>query len=120
MANAIVPNMNDIVRPFASAPTSAASSNTRTDTSAQANKPFVIEASIISSVNAAPLPALGAETRWDEDKSQRVTEKAKVYNPDDESQYIEVERLTKAVMTDNQTGKRYTLRFAKWDDGRKG
>jgi hypothetical protein len=120
MANAIVPNMNDIVRPFVSAPTPAASSNTRTDSNAQTNKPLVIKASINSSVDASPLPALGAETKWTEDGSQRVTEKAKVYNPDDETQYVEVERLKECTMIDVATNKKYKMRFADWDSGRKG
>lgn len=118
MAGAIVPNMNEIVRPFVSAPISESSASSRTDSTTTTVPQLAISASIGTSVDAAALPSLGVQTKWNEDKSQRQTEKAKVYNPDDDSQYVEVERMTSAVFTDNQTGKTYTLQFAKWDDGR--
>lgn len=108
--------MNDIVRPFVSAPVASPGADSRTDTSTTSIPQLVINASILTNVDAAALPSLGVQTKWDEDKSQRQTEKTKVYNPDDDSQYVEVERMTSAVFTDNQTSKTYTLQFAKWDD----
>jgi hypothetical protein len=55
-----------------------------------------------------------------EDKSRRVTEQVRVENPNDSTQYVEVERIKKTVMTDTQTGREFTLRFANWDKDRKG
>lgn len=43
---------------------------------------------------------------WVEDS--RKTEKVKVYNPDDDSQFIEVERINQLVMKDKNTGNKWT------------
>jgi len=45
-------------------------------------------------------------TTWVEDS--RKTETVKVYNPDDRSQFIEVERINQLVMKDKNTGNKWT------------
>lgn len=45
-------------------------------------------------------------TTWAEDS--RKTETVKVYNPDDHSQFIEVERINQLVMKDKTTGNKWT------------
>ena len=52
------------------------------------------------------------KSRWAEES--RTTEQVKVYNPDDKSQYITVERINKLTMKDAVTGQTWT-----WDRNRK-
>lgn len=45
--------------------------------------------------------------RFTEVSGSRVTEKVKVTNPQDSSQFVEVERINKVVMRDNVTGEQW-------------
>lgn len=51
----------------------------------------------------------GAKTkpvRWTEES--RSTEKVKIYNPDDNTQFVEIERINKLTMQDGVTGESWT------------
>lgn len=51
-------------------------------------------------------------SRWSE--QSRVTETVRVFNPDDHSQFVDVERINKLSMRDNVTGEAWS-----WDRERK-
>lgn len=59
------------------------------------------------------------KVEWEEDKDKRQTETVRIEQEDNPENWVEVERVQKAVMTDRQTGKEFTLKFAAWDKGRK-
>lgn len=46
----------------------------------------------------------GFNAEWLEDKSRRETETVRVTNPDDEEQYVDVERINQAVFKRRATG----------------
>jgi hypothetical protein len=51
--------------------------------------------------SVAPAPDISqfkVKITWDEDEDKRKTEKIRVTNPDDPSQYIDVERIKQMVM----------------------
>jgi hypothetical protein len=56
----------------------------------------------------------GFKAEWKEDKSQRITEKVRVENPDDAQQYVEVERMKQAVFKNTGTSKSMILKFDTW------
>lgn len=58
------------------------------------------------------------KVEWEEDKSKRVTETVRIEQEDNPENYVEVERVQSAVMTDKQTGRTMSLKFASWDKGR--
>jgi hypothetical protein len=59
------------------------------------------------------------KVEWEEDKSKRVTETVRIEQEDNPENYIEVERVQSATLSDKQTGKTFTMKFASWDKGRK-
>lgn len=56
----------------------------------------------------------GFDVRWEEDKSRRETETVRVENPEDESQYVEIERINKAVFKQRSTGQEIQIGID-WD-----
>lgn len=44
---------------------------------------------------------------WEE--SDRVTEVVRVYNPNDKSQYVDIQRINKLTMKDKKTGSKWTF-----------
>ena len=53
----------------------------------------------------APPPYVqGFTAEWIEDKTQRITENVRVTNPDDDSQFVELERIKKMVIKNNVNG----------------
>jgi hypothetical protein len=55
---------------------------------------------------------------WEEDKSRRETEIVRIEQEGKPENYVEVERVQVAVMTNNQTGEEFRMRFADWARGR--
>ncbi len=55
---------------------------------------------------------------WQEDGDKRVTETVRIEQEGKPENYVEVERVQQATMTDEQTGKTFTLKFADWARGR--
>ena len=47
---------------------------------------------------------------WDEDKSRRKTETVRITNPDDNQQYIDVERIKQMVLKNAATGEEITIK----------
>jgi hypothetical protein len=59
-----------------------------------------------------PAPAtLGFTVEWTEDKSRRVTETVRVTNPDDDDQFIDVERIQKMVLKNNRNGEEIPIKL---------
>lgn len=56
---------------------------------------------------------------YEEVKDERETEIVRIEDPDDPNIYVEVERMKKATFTDEQSGRKMSLKFANWDDGRR-
>ena len=61
-----------------------------------------------------------AKNSWDEDPSMRVTELVRVENPDDPTQYVEIERIKQTEFQKRGTGERIRMNGINWDAGRKG
>lgn len=61
----------------------------------------------------------GYNANWVEDKSRRETETVRVENPDDPDQYVEIERINKAVFKRRATGEEMQIGI-EWDKGRGG
>ncbi len=58
------------------------------------------------------------KVEWEEDASKRVTEVVRIEQEDNPENWVEVERVQSAVMTDRQTGRTINFKFAPWDKGR--
>ena len=61
----------------------------------------------------APAPDIGrfeVKIDWDEDKSRRKTETVRITNPDDERQYIDVERIKQMVLKNSASGEEITIK----------
>lgn len=59
-----------------------------------------------------PVPAtMGFTTEMVEDKSRRVTESIRVENPDDSSQFVEIERIKSTVFKDQANGKEIPIKM---------
>lgn len=61
-----------------------------------------------------PDPIESFKADWKEDKASRVTQNVRVENPDDSSQYVEVQRLLSTTFKNEDTGKKMNLKFAPW------
>jgi len=59
------------------------------------------------------------KVEWEENKDKRVTETVRIEQDDNPENFVEVERVQSAMMTDAQTGKSFTIKFASWDKARK-
>jgi hypothetical protein len=66
-------------------------------------------------VTAPPPATMGFTVTWEEDKSRRETEKVKVTNKDDESQFIELERIKNMTIKNNITGEEIPIKMD-WGD----
>ncbi|MCK1668617.1 hypothetical protein [Bradyrhizobium sp. 153] len=51
----------------------------------------------------------GFNASWIEDKSRRQTETVRVQNPDDDTQYVDIERINKAVFKRRATGEELAI-----------
>lgn len=61
---------------------------------------------------AEPDPtSFGITVSWEEDKSRRVSEKVRVENPDDSTQYVEIERIKQMVFKNRGTGQELPLKM---------
>lgn len=59
-----------------------------------------------------PAPVtLGFQVEWQEDHSRRVTDQVRVENPDDPSQFVEVERIKSTVFKNSKTGEELPLKL---------
>jgi hypothetical protein len=56
---------------------------------------------------------------WSEDVDKRVTETVRIEQEDNPDNFVEVERVQSATMTDARTGRSLTMKFADWDRGRR-
>src|SRR4051794_16895094 len=50
-----------------------------------------------------PVWGIAVQVEWREDKSRRVTNKVRIENPDDSDQFVEVERIKRAVFVNTMT-----------------
>lgn len=57
----------------------------------------------------------GFTAQWEEDRTQRVTETIKVANPNDEDQFVEIERIKETVLVNNISGEFFPIRM-NWAD----
>lgn len=90
----------------------------------QSALPDVPEDGVISIVgksdgkyNEGPSPGasnFSTNESYTEDRSGRVTEQVRVANPDDESQYVMVERMKAAKFKNERTGDEMSLNFGSW------
>lgn len=55
-------------------------------------------------IEEPPPATMGFTIEWIEDKRRRVTEKVRVENPDDPSQFVELERIKSTVFKNNKSG----------------
>lgn len=63
--------------------------------------------------SVAPAPDIGSfkvTIDWKEDKSRRKTETVRISNPDDEQQYIDVERIKEMVLKNSATGEEIAIK----------
>ena len=68
------------------------------------NMVLVIEGNAEGKYQEEPSPVfLGYEGKWDEDPSRRVTDTVRITNPDDTSQFVDVERIKKMVIVNDKT-----------------
>jgi len=104
--------MESIVRPFIAPDAFTARKNVpaQKDSDAPEESKLEWKGGQSSTYSEAPAPYVqGYTVEWEEDKSQRVTEKVRVENPDDSSQYVELERIKKTVFRHNLTGEEMPL-----------
>lgn len=57
--------------------------------------------------------------QWEENVEKRVTETVRIEQEDNPDNFVEVERVQSTQLTDAQTGKTFSIKFASWDKGRK-
>lgn len=65
-------------------------------------------------VDEPPPVALGFNAEWVEDIDRRVTDTVRVENPDDASQFVEIERIRTMVLKNTQSGEEIPIK-PQWD-----
>lgn len=61
-------------------------------------------------VEGPPPWALGYQAEWVEDPTRRVTDRVRVENPEDSSQFVEVERIKQMVVKNTGTGEEIPIK----------
>jgi hypothetical protein len=117
-------NLENVVRPFQSVGVFTARSNVPSPPPDTVDTPDTATAtwagSQSSTWQATEPPILTSfKSEWTEDTNQRETETVRVSNPKNNSQYVDVERIKKAVFVNPSTGAQLPLKMGAWDDGRK-
>lgn len=58
-----------------------------------------------------PPVMMGFQATWEEDRDRRVTEQVRIENPDDSSQFVNIERIKNMVFKNNKTGEEIPLKM---------
>src|SRR3569623_2608304 len=109
-------NLEKVIRPFQSVGVCTARSNVPSpppETTADApNTATATWAGSQSSTWQATEPPIltSFKSEWEEDPSQRETDTVRVSNPSDSSQFVDVERIKKAVIVNPSTGAQLPLK----------
>jgi hypothetical protein len=103
-----------IVRPFQS-PTPFRGRllppNPEAETEAPENVVVTITGKASSEYVEGPPPwALGFQIEWVEDRDRRITELVRVENPNDPSQFVEIERIKQMILKNTVTGEELPIK----------